>query len=194
MTVASHCSGKYMAPNYYSIKHIWPLNIIQYIMWAWITIRGKFVLCHSLSTPCCQSVQTRHFKERNPSLDILTYRFSSTNVQSVKVGVAIQWVPVTLIHWLKISVAARSNIPRLRLSVHVLNKWLRFKKAMLGLHIGRWFTVFSFCIYSFSSSPILWRTHGSVTDIYCNTEENFFALFISQSNSLSNTNPQKIQI
>lgn len=50
MILASHCYGKYMAPNYSAIKHIWPPNI-SYIIWAWITIRGRFVLCHSLSPP-----------------------------------------------------------------------------------------------------------------------------------------------
>lgn len=33
MILASHCSGKYMAPNYYAIKHIWPPDI-SHIMWA----------------------------------------------------------------------------------------------------------------------------------------------------------------
>lgn len=33
MILTSHSLGKYMAPNYYAIKHIWSLNF-SYIIWA----------------------------------------------------------------------------------------------------------------------------------------------------------------
>lgn len=79
MILASHCSGKYMAPNYYAIKHIWPPGIL-YIMWAWITIAGRFVLCHSLLLPDRHLFKTRHFKGQK---SIFGYSLISTII-SVK--------------------------------------------------------------------------------------------------------------
>lgn len=112
---------------------------------------------HSLLPDSCPFKPDTSKKEIHPWIYYTYLLFSSTNVQSITVGVTIQWVPVTLIHWLKISLAAHSNIPRLRLSVHLLNKWFRFKKALLGLQIGRWFAVFFivYILFLIKSHPLL---------------------------------------
>lgn len=143
MTVASHCSGKFMAPNYYSIKHIWPLNIIQCIMWAWITIRGKFVLCHSLSTPRCQIVV--HFnqtleKKRNPSLYSHYLLFSYTG----HLDGTIQWVPVTCNNFnLKIKTCCSYYVLCLFISA---NSDLTLSSSCLCLFV--WVCLVVYCLFT----------------------------------------------